>query len=164
MKKHLFITTVILCVFTSLTSSNNIPQLNQKVKEYIGTVIGKKVDRGECWDLAAAALDYAGAYLDRSSEKNLYVFGDRINYKKDQIYPGDIIQFENVELEYKKDYTIYTENMPHHTAIIYEVLGEGHYKIAHQNTSFSGKKVGISELKMSNVKKGEMIFYRPIKK
>lgn len=144
--------------------NSNIPSLNQKVIDYVDSVIGKKVDRGECWDLAAAALDHAGAYLDRSSQKSIYIFGKELNPKKDQIFPGDVIQIENLTLEYKKGNAIYTETMTHHTAIIYEVLGKDHFKIAHQNTSFSGKKVGISELNMNYNKKGKITFYRPYEK
>lgn len=138
-----------------------IPDLNNKVVRYVDSVMGKQVDRGECWDLAAAALDYAGAYLDRSSQKSIYVFGKKINPSMEDIFPGDIIQIENVQLEYSDEDMIYTENMSHHTAVIYEVLSKGHFKIAHQNTSFSGRKVGISELNMETVKKGKIIFYRP---
>ena len=145
-------------------SNAEIPSLNQKVVSYVDTVIGKKVDRGECWDLAAAALDHAGAYLDRSNKKNIYVFGKEINPKKENVFPGDIVQLENVKIEYTKGNGIYTESMAHHTAIIYEVLEKDHYKIAHQNTSFSGKKVGISKLKMSYIKKGKITVYRPYKK
>jgi hypothetical protein len=152
-----------LSLFFFLAHSTT-PDLNTKVVRYVDTVIGKKVDRGECWDLAAAALDYAGAYLDRSNAKSIYVFGQKINPAQEEVFPGDIIQIENVKLEYTSGDMIYTENMAHHTAIIYEVLGEGHYKIAHQNTSFSGRKVGISELRMETVKKGKIIFYRPYKK
>lgn len=154
-----------ILLFTLVLFSNkDIPPINQQVVSYVNSVIGQKVDRGECWDLASGALNYAGAYLDRSSQKTIYVFGEIINPKKEAIYPGDIIQFENVKIEYVKDDGIYTETMPHHTAIIYEVLGKDHYKIAHQNTSFSGRKVGLSELKMDFVKKGDIIFYRPFTK
>ncbi len=139
----------------------SIPNTNKKVIEYVDTVIGKKVARGECWDLAAAALDHAGAYLDRSSQKSIYIFGHTLNPKKDQIYPGDIIQIENVKVKYTKGNAIYAETMSHHTAIIYEVLAKNHYRIAHQNTSFSGKKVGISELNLNHLEKGKIIFYRP---
>lgn len=141
-----------------------MPNLNARIIEYVNTVIGKQVARGECWDLAAASLDYAGAYLDRSSQKSIYVFGKVINPKKDKIFPGDIVQIENVKIEYSKGNMIYTENMIHHTAIIYEVLDVDIYNIAHQNTSFSGKKVGISELNLRNIKKGELTFYRPYEK
>ena len=142
----------------------NIPILNQKIIEYVDTVIGKKVKRGECWDLAAEALDHAGAYLDRSSQKSIYIFGEKLNPKKDKIYPGDIIQIENAKLQYTKDNGIYTETMTHHTAIVYEVSGKDQYKIAHQNTSFSGKKVGISNFNTAYIIKGSITFYRPYKK
>jgi len=142
----------------------NTPALNTKVIEYVNAVIGQQVDRGECWDLAAAALDYAGAYLDRSNQKNLYIFGRKVNPHKDQIFAGDIIQIENVKLEYTKGNAIYYETMSHHTAIIYEVIGKYEYKLAHQNTSFSGRKVGLSDLNLNNIKKGQIAFYRPYKK
>jgi len=141
-----------------------IPELNRKILEYVESRKGEKVGRGECWDLAAEALSYAGAYLDRSSQKTIYVFGKKLNPQKDDIFPGDIIQIENLKLEYMEGNTIYTENMSHHTAIIYEVLKGGAYEIAHQNTSFSGRKVGISELNMKYIKKGKILFYRPYKK
>ena len=141
-----------------------IPNANKKVVEYVDSVIGKKVGRGECWDLASDALDYAGAYLDRSNQKKIYVFGKKLNPAKDKIYPGDILQFENVKLEYTDGNTIYTETMSHHTAIIYKVLKNDTYTIAHQNTNFSGRKVGLSELRMGSIKTGTIIFYRPYKK
>lgn len=144
--------------------SNEIPSLNMKVVKYVDSVIGKTVGRGECWDLASAALDYAGAYLDKSSKKTIYVFGHKLNPATEEIYPGDILQIENVKMEYTKDNAIYTENMTHHTAIVHQVVAKGHYKIAHQNTSFSGRKVGVSELNLDNVKKGKIIFYRPYRK
>lgn len=154
----------LLFILFFVLPTGEAPKLNKKVVSYVDKVIGKKVDRGECWDLAAAALDHAGAYLDRSSQKTIYVFGKKLNPKKDKIFPGDIIQLENVKLEYTKGNMIYTETMGHHTAIIYQLLDEGHYKIAHQNTSFSGKKVGVSELNLNTIKKGKIIFYRPLKK
>ena len=151
-------------IFLFISIQTNIPVINQDVIKYVDKVIGKKVARGECWDLAAAALDHAGAYLDRSTQKSIYIFGKEINPKNEQVYPGDIIQIENAKLEYKKDNGIYTETMTHHTAIIYEVLGKSQFKIAHQNTSFSGKKVGLSDFNLNYLKKGSITFYRPYKK
>jgi len=154
---------LIILLLTLFLNNSAIPNINKKVVEYVDTVIGEKVARGECWDLAAAALDYAGAYLDRSSKSSIYIFGNVIDPKNERIFPGDIIQIEDVKLEYSQGNMIFTETMTHHTAIIYSVEGNDIYKIAHQNTSFSGKKVGLSELNMSNVKKGNIIFYRPYK-
>ena len=149
-------------MLSSFTANEDIPELNRKVIKYVDSVIGEQVETGECWDLAAMALADAGAFLDRTSKATLYDFGEMVNPRKDVIYPGDIVQFENVELQYKDGNAIVTESMSHHTAIVYEVIANGHYKLAHQNTSFSGRKVGVSEFKLENVVKGDLIFFRPI--
>jgi len=54
--------------------------------------------------------------------------------------------------------------MEQHTAIVYKVLGNGIFEIAHQNTDFSGRKVGISKLNINHIVKGKIFFYRPTKK
>ena len=148
-------------VLTLIFINPNIPVANKKIIEFVDNAIGKQVGRGECWDLASAALDYSGAYFDRSSKKTIYIFGKKINPKYEKVYPGDIIQIEKVKIEYTKGNTIHTETMAHHTAIIYEVPEKGVYQIAHQNTSFSGRKVGLSQLRMKDIKSGTITFYRP---
>ena len=155
---------IIPLIVFAITATADIPDTNAKILEFVNTVVGKQVGRGECWDLAAAALDYSGAYLDRTNQKNIYIFGKEYNPKKDKVYPGDIIQIENLKIEYTKENMIITESMTHHTAIIYEVVDTDLYKIAHQNNNFSGRKVGISELRMNDIKKGTVTFYRPHKK
>lgn len=139
-------------------AQNSIPPLNKQVIEYVNSVIGKQVDRGECWDLANQALIRIDAVWDRK-----YAYGKLLNPKKDEIYPGDMIQFDGVKLEYQKGNMIFKEEMKHHTAVVYKVIEPGVYQLAHQNTSFSGRKVGLSELRLESVKKGKMKFYRPTK-
>ena len=56
------------------------------------------------------------------------------------------------------------EQFPHHTAIVYEVTAMGEYKIANQNTTQTGRKVGITEFHLKDVKKGKVTFYRPVNK
>lgn len=148
-------------VLVSSISLAQLPVTNQKVINFVKTKIGKKVDRGECWDLANAALTVSNAKFDRSSMKTIYIYGKKLNPAKDEILPGDMIQFEKVKLKYKKGDVEYREEMPHHTAIVYKVYGPGHYQLAHQNTGFSGKKVGLSDMKLEDVSKGKMFFYRP---
>jgi len=152
---------IIACFFVQ---QPDIPELNKKIIDFVNQSMGKTVGAGECWDLAALSLEYAGAFHDRSSEKTIYVFGKVIDPEKKKIYPGDIIQMKNVKLQYKKDNGIYTENMAHHTAIVYQVNGKGDFEIAHQNTSFSGRKVGKSSIRLDDVKSGKLTFYRPISK
>lgn len=135
-----------------------VPLVNNEILNFVNTKINKKVGRGECWDLAAEALNASGAKWDGK-----FKFGKEINSDLDSVYPGDIIQFKGVKTKYMENGIKYTENMTQHTAIIYSVKGKGVFDLAHQNTHFSGKKVGISELDLKNIVKGKYIIYRPIK-
>ena len=150
---------LILLTSTLIIAQNNIPKLNQEIVEYVQTVIGKKVDRGECWDLANHALKKVDADWDRA-----FVYGNRINPYEDEVFPGDLIQFENIVIKYKEGNTTFTETMGQHTAIVYKVKKKGVYEIAHQNTQFSGRKVGLSDLNINTVVDGEIYFYRQTKK
>ncbi len=147
-----------LLLFLLLYQANaqNLPELNKKILAYTNSVIGTSVDRGECWDLANQALTSAGAKWDHA-----YVYGKKLNLAKDTIFPGDLIHFQNVTLKYNKGTTQITESMKNHTAIVYKIVSVGTLEIAHQNTGFSGKNVGISELQLSTLKKGRITFYRP---
>ncbi len=142
----------------NLVAQNNIPKLNKEIINYVESVIGTQVERGECWDLANQSLIKVDADWDRE-----YKYGKKIDPKKDKVYPGDLIQFENVKVKYTKGNATYTEIMEHHTAIVYKVLGKGVYELAHQNTEFSGRKVGISKFDINTVVQGKMKFYRPTK-
>ena len=157
--KAFIIGLIVLFINANAFSQNNIPELNKEVLTYVKSVIGKKVDRGECWDLANQALIKIGADWDKA-----YVYGNKLDPFSDQIFPGDLIQFENVIVKYEEGNTTYTEFMTHHTAIVYKVISKGVYEIAHQNTEFSGRKVGISKLNLNHIKEGEFYFYRPTKK
>lgn len=151
--KQLFlviITTSIFCAF--VIPQNNLPLTNKKIIEFCDTKLKKKVGNGECWDLANYALQYANAKWSPP-----YEFGVKINYKTDLVLPGDIIQFEKVKIELGNGYT---EKMPHHTAIVYQVLGPNKYLIAHQNLS-GVKKVNKTELDLNLMTKGSVTFFRP---
>ncbi len=147
---------IFFCVF--FKTNAQIPELNSEITEYVQSVIGTKVDRGECWDLAASALNMHNAKWDGQ-----FVYGKRLNPQKDTVFPGDIIQFKNVKLRYQKGNQVFKESMKKHTAIVYEVLGAGVYRIAHQNTSVGGRKVVITSLDISTLKRGRLFFYRPVK-
>jgi len=133
--------------------------LNKQVIEYVNSVIGKKIDRGECWDLANQALTRIGADWDRQ-----FKFGKPVDPKTETIYPGDMIHFKNVRTKWVVGNTTYTGSADEHTAIVYQVISAGVYKVAEQNTSYSGKTVGIGDFDLSHVVKGKVDFYRPVKK
>src|SRR4051812_15853152 len=135
------------------------PQLNKQVVAFVKQQVTKKVGRGECWDLAAAALDNAGASWDHD-----YGFGRKIDPKKNEcIFPGDIIQFENVQLDYRKGNTVYREDLAHHTAVIVEVKPGNELLLAQQNTTAHGRKVGLDPFTFSTVTRGKYTVYRPEK-
>lgn len=139
-------------------TSSELPELNAGIIAFVKDNMGKKVGSGECWDLVQIPLDELGASWDGE-----YKFGKVVDPKKVEIFPGDIIQFERVVVKIEDGNKIMTENYAHHTAVVYEVLGKGSYKIAHQNTAYGGKKVIVSPLVIANVTKGKMVFFRPVK-
>ena len=141
--------------FCYFQTNDSIPAMNKQIIEFVNTKLKKKVGTGECWDLAAEALQLVNAKWDMK-----YKFGKEIDYKKEPIYPGDIIQFENVILNYEKDGKKFIEKMAHHTAIIYEVTNNTNFTMAHQNNGYSGKKVGVSPLDLATLTKGKFKIYR----
>ncbi len=159
-KQVVFKTIFFLVIFLSanqVIAQENIPELNKRIIEYVQSVIGEQVDRGECWDLAYQALNRFNAEWDGK-----YKYGKLINPKREPVLPGDVIQFKNVKIMYQITNTTYTEFMKQHTAIVYKVKQKNVFTIAHQNTEFSGRKVGLSDLNLNHVVKGDVRIYRPI--
>lgn len=136
---------------------DSVPALNLEVLELAKSKLGKKVDRGECWDLIAFALNSANAEWD-----GFMGFGRVINIKTECLQPGDIIQFEKVKRKYMEGNVTYFETMYHHTAIVSEVISENEIVLLHQNTEQTGKKVGESNFTFDSVTNGKMEFYRPV--
>lgn len=134
-----------------------IPGLNQRVVDFAKSKMGKKVGAGECWDLAAEALNTAGARWD-----GLYGFGELVDWRTAEVHPGDIVQFENVDIERREGATVRRERYGHHTAVIMDVRDKGDYVIAHQNMQGIGRKVGLGDLVMGHVRGGKLLFYRPV--
>lgn len=151
MKKLLLLSIPVLALSSFLMV---LPKVNQQIVSYCKSKIGVKVDRGECWDLARFALDEAGAQWERP-----YNFGVKYNYKKGEILPGDIIQFENVSFKWD----LGAMSFPHHTAVVIENKGGNIISIAHQNFAGS-KKVQLTELNLNYHKKGTMDFFHPVSK
>ncbi len=151
MKAFLLIVASFAFVYTNQTNQN-IPEINKKIIAFCDNQMGKKVGKGECWDLAASALNEASAKWESP-----YGFGKEINDKKEIVFPGDIIQFEGVKLVYPDKSW---KSFPKHTAIIYKVQSKGEYTIAEQNSN--GKRfVILSDVNLNNLNKGKYQIYRP---
>ncbi len=141
---------------TMVPEKDSIPALNRSVVDFVQAHVGKKVGAGECWDLAAEALNNAGAHWD-----GLYGFGELVDWKRVELFPGDIVQMENVEVEHREGNMIHRERYGHHTAVIHTVHARGEYTLAHQNVDPVGRKVGLSAFALRDVRGGKLLFYRP---
>ncbi|WP_258542876.1 CHAP domain-containing protein [Parvicella tangerina] len=120
------------------------------VVEYAVDHLGKKIDRGECWDLVAFALDDVEAEW-----QSPFDFGEKINYKTTALQPGDIISFDGVKFESDNGYVTF----PMHYAIVYKVTDKDHLTILHQNHN-QKKVVQTLDLNLADLKKGKIQFYR----
>jgi hypothetical protein len=132
-----------------------LPPTNAKIVEYVTSVVGKKVGRGECWDLANEALTYANAKWEFPT-----TFGKPIDYKKETILAGDLIQIRNVVMESRTDTSLVRWKMVEHTAIVFASEENGRIRIAEQNVN-GVRKVILSNWNLNDVKSGKLQFYRP---
>lgn len=133
-----------------------LPAINQRIVDHVLSQKGTKVGRGECWDLAADALNTAGAKWD-----GMYKYGEVVDWKKNEVVPGDIVQMANVQVEHKEENMSRREFYGKHTAVVIAVRKRGDFSLAHQNVDPVGKKVGFSDLNMDDVRSGKLVFYRP---
>ncbi|MDY0254232.1 MAG: hypothetical protein RBR30_07445 [Tenuifilaceae bacterium] len=158
--RHLFVTLVFtIFSFSAVDASDPIPPMNKQIVEYVKGVMGQQVERGECWDLAYQALNLVDASWD-----GMYVYGKPVDFKTEAVYPGDIVHFQDAVVKRTEGFSTITETMEQHTAIILKVYAVGIYELAHQNTSFSGRKVGASPIDLNGLVNGQVIVYRPIPK
>jgi hypothetical protein len=154
---------VLLCILLTLGGplvaqpSAQLPAANAAVLAYVNKHLGKRVGTGQCWDLAAAALQAAGASWD-----GRYRFGRLVDPAAEAVLPGDIIQFEGVLVEHTEGSTRMQERMGHHTAIVYAVIAPDQVELAHQNFGPSGKRVGRTTLAFAHIVKGHYLIYRPV--
>ena len=137
---------------------DSVPALNKRIIDFVNTRINLKVGEGESWDFVAEALDSVGAKWNHE-----YKFGREIDLKKECAYPGDVIQLTKIKIEYHENHTFYREEIPNHTAIIYEVISQDHFILIEQNTGKLGMKVGTSPFEIKRLKAGKFKIYRPLK-
>jgi hypothetical protein len=146
--KNILVLAVVINVYDAFSQCEEKFPINNSIIEFLDLNMGKKIGRGECWDVAVAALNFADAKLMGS-----YGFGRELE-KDECIYPGDIIQFENVKTEMGED-------APHHTAIVYETTNQDEITLAHQNVN-GKRKITTTKFVLSSVTEGELKIYRPV--
>ena len=134
-------------------------ELNSRVIEFVDSVMGTTVGRGECWDLAQQALDRNLADWTRPT-----TYGLLLNPDTTAIKAGDIIQFRNLKItEHLPGGVTKWETLgaPDHTAIVYKVLGKKHFTLAHQNIG-GRRSVVKSDVNLTKVTSGKYWIYRPV--
>jgi hypothetical protein len=134
--------------------SDTLPELNRSILAFVDSKMKKKVGRGECWDLAAQALNAAGAKWNGKFD-----FGRKLS-AGEEILPGDIIQFEGVKIKYVESDARYTQLLKHHTGIVYSMKGKKQFDMANQNTEH-GRKVSLTYIDLNKVTSGKYFIYRP---
>lgn len=141
-------------------------ELNHLMIDFIDQNMGDTIGTGECWDVAQYFLDSYSADWVRTTN-----FGKLLDPALDEIKPGDIIQFQSVRLKSETvtqvgDMTYYswstqTLGTPDHTAVVYEVIDNLHYQLAHQN--IGGRRyIQVTEVDLNNLVSGTYRVYRPI--
>jgi hypothetical protein len=138
---------------TPRTPQGPISEIQREVVNFAADSIGRKIGRGECWDLADQALRAAGAEPPKG-----YTFGDRIPLS--EIQPGDILQFTSARFDEPGYWTIM--GMPNHTAVVHAV-GDTRAFILQQN--FDGKRyVTTYDLNLNNQTSGLIEAFRPVRR
>jgi len=131
--------------------------LNRRILAFAAQNFGKQVGDGECWSLAAAALNASGACPAEG-----YTFGRELR-QGEEWWPGDIIQF--TRCRFKINYpggrhTIITCGSPNHTAI-FGGMQNGLVMIDQQN--HNGIKTGaVMCLDMRTLVSGSYKVFRPL--
>jgi hypothetical protein len=137
--------------------------VEQQVLVWAQGQVGKRIGKGECWDLAERALEHAGAQtstdLGPVEDDTDYVWGETVDDAKD-VEPGFILQLRDhvvtttTETRYdfpdgsweEKTEEITVER-PHHTAIAKGKLdADGALKTLEQNVKPAGKVVQNKKL------------------
>jgi hypothetical protein len=130
-----------------------VPDLNVKVLAFAREYVGQQVGNGECWTLAAEALQAAGAKPAAG-----YVFGRELRPGEEAL-PGDVMQFTSVRLEHKGG-GWETLGTPNHTAVVAGVSGQV-YDVLHQNMG-GVRRVVAANVNLADKTEGTVKIYRPV--
>lgn len=134
----------------SFDLAGNTPPLNQKVLEFCKANHNQRVGDGDSPDLAAEALEAAGA-----ERLGVYVWGRELDPQEPYL-PGDILQMENVRIDAGNQ----RWTMDHHTVVIEEVRPDA-LAVLHQNVRPVGQIVHRATFPIASDIVGIVRGYRP---
>lgn len=135
------------------SEDSDLSDLQVALLAYTEKVLDTTIDRGECWDFVAAAMDDADAKWERPKE-----FGEEIDWKSDGIQDGDIILYEKAQLA-APDFSS-SAYFNKHYAMVYEVIEGLKFTMAHQNYD-DNKTVHFSEIDFNYLQSGKITVWRP---
>jgi hypothetical protein len=175
MRTRPFVAGVVVLLGLGAARAAGEPTLLEKVAAYCREHKGEQVGDGECAGLAEAALGAAGAQKRGPDDPGAgdYVWGKLVlrlerdkgkltsSGKREEIKAGDVIQFRDVQFQWRQGNRTYTMSMPHHTAVVVGVADKGRtVRVLHQN--HAGKKtVQESTLRLDDLKEGWLRVYEP---
>ena len=172
-------------VLSILTGQENPAPYNSAVRAYCQQNLNQKIGRGECSDLAAAALAAAGAASMSKNEipaKGDYVWGQCVyildcrRNSRTEIFPstgyvpaaGDIVQLRDIKLGRTTVHpdgstSWYSMEYGHHTSVISSISADGStWKVFEQNVN-GKKQVMENPMVLPDVQQGYLRVYRPVK-
>ena len=142
-----FFTILIGClILSSFIHFKKLPKPNEKVLEYVKSVMHQKVGTGECSDLIFNAQYYLKQ--NKISSNSLK--------KVKKILPGDFISFYNVKVPSEEG----TLDLDEHHAIIFKVHEPQIYTIVHQNHN-NNKTVQTLRIDLNDIKDGHISIKHP---
>jgi len=134
-------------------TSSELLEIQRKLSSYTVEVLNTKIDRGECWDFVAAALDEADASWERPKD-----FGVLVDWQNEGIQNGDIILYEKVSLAaHDMSSSAYFYK---HYAMVHEVIEGLKFTMAHQNYA-DNKTVHFTEIDFGHFQSGKITIWRP---
>ena len=119
----------------------------RKIVAFAEANIGNAVGDGECWGLVNLAYRSAGI-----RHRGGRVWGRRVNWQKEGVRPGDIIEYENARYPFA-----YTD--ANHTSIILKVVDKDSVLVAHQYWN-DIKRVSTTEIPLTYLRAGKQTIYR----
>ncbi len=141
---------LILFIFVGTNLFSQVSNVSEKILEFSLKNLGKKINTGECWDLADGALNYAKADWEAP-----FKFGTKLEYPKQDLKPADILQFTNIKLKLPNG----SMSFPKHTAIVYKTNGK---KVTLLQQNFNNKRfVDTLTISMDCIKSGKVEAFRP---
>jgi hypothetical protein len=174
----------LVVTYVFVAAAERPKSLGERVVAFCKEHRGKRVGNGECTTLAVAALQAAGAETHGPIESSRNVdeprdnfnWGERIfTVERDgtnpktkgqfrDVRPGDIIQYQDVELAGVTDIGTYTARSRRHTAIVFGVDKEEIVlKLYHQN--YNGRKaVTTDRLRLADLQHGRLSIFHPIQR